>query len=202
MTIIATLDCDDHLLLAADSQVTDSSGYKLTKQKLDSIDSQRVAWGFAGNESVGYQFGDWLRAWNWPSDATWKAVIDASIEEVSRLNGRQRQLCKLAGIEAGDNNLADVLIAGIIGGRLDAFVLSSHAEQPISVRRDPGSLTVIGTGAPYAIAAYEAIKMIKPKAKPDAKTLRAVLEVSAKVAPLCGLPIRVLRMDASGIIET
>jgi hypothetical protein len=198
MSIIAALDAGDCLYLASDSMVTEESGVRLTRQKLDMLPGRPIAWGFSGDEGIGYQFRDWFKAWPFPSDATWSHVADAAIEELSRLNGRKRALGKLAGVETTDSDLADVLIAGYIAGVPDIYELTDRGSAS-SVKHSV--LAAIGSGHAHATIAYLTLRGTRKELKLDQQLLGFAVGMAAQIAPQCGPPVRMLRLTPEGVEE-
>jgi hypothetical protein len=198
MTIIAALDAGDHLLLASDSMMTEATGIRITRQKLDILPNLPFAWGFSGDAGIGNQFRDWLMSWTWPADATWRGVADAAIEELSRLNGRKRNLNELAGVDTTDDDLATVLMAGYVGGVPDIFELTNRGAAA-SVKN--AVLAAIGSGETHARVAYHTLKIASPALERNQDLLRFVVGITAGMAPMCGMPIRMLRIDQEHVEE-
>jgi hypothetical protein len=89
-TIIAAMACTEYLLLAADSAVTLDDGFRSNTSKLDTLADKQLAWGYAGAEEIGIEFGDWLKAYRWTKRSEWQAFRDDAADELARLNGRKR----------------------------------------------------------------------------------------------------------------
>jgi hypothetical protein len=196
MSVIAALDCGEYLALAADGMVTDNGGIRMTAQKLHTLPDRPFAWGFSGSEGTGFKFRDWLRAWQWPEDATWTTVGDAAIEELSRLNGRNRRMSRLAGVDAADDDLANVLMAGYIGGVPDILELTDRGAA-VSVKE--GVFGAIGAGHPHAALIYYTTRALKMP--PSDQLLGLVMSLAAHHAPQCGPPIRILKIDPTSVTE-
>jgi hypothetical protein len=79
MTLVAALPGDGFILLASDSQITETGGIKHTRPKLDQREDAPIAWGFAGDEGLALVFGQWL-----------KDLPASDLENPAALNGRVR----------------------------------------------------------------------------------------------------------------
>jgi hypothetical protein len=196
VSLIAALNCHDHLLLAADSLITESNGVRMTCQKLDFMTDRAMAWGFAGSEGIGLAFGKWLKSWEWPSDATWDVVSDRAAEELSRLNGRRRELAQIAGVAATEDDLVTVLVAGYLAGAPDIVEISDKGAA-VSVMHN--EFAAVGSGQAHAMMVNFTATAARMKFKEPKYRLAFIVEVAATHAPLCAPPVRVLRITATGV---
>jgi ATP-dependent protease HslVU (ClpYQ) peptidase subunit len=200
MTVIAALDCGDCLYLASDSQVTDVTGLKTTVQKLSHLSDQPLAWGFAGDEGIGRKFSEWMADCRWSIGTAWESLADAAIAELSRLNGRKRELGHLARVEPRDEDFANVLIAGCVNGVLDIWELTDRGGVA-SVKHN--GFCAIGSGSGPATIAYITVMRAMSKKPPqrDEQLIAFIVELAAQTATNCGLPIRVLRITRDAVTQ-
>lgn len=197
MTVIAALDCNDHVLMAADSMVTEAGGIRRTTPKMAYREDKPLVWGWSGDEGIGRDFDRWMTTYQWSESASWQDVADAAIAELSRLNGKKRQMAEIAHVKVEDNDLTVALLAGVVGGVLDIWELTDRGGAA-SVRH--AGMAAIGSGHPHAAIAYFTLKHAqRDHFKLTPSTLGFIVEVAARMAPMCGLPIRMLRVDANGV---
>ena len=197
MTLIAALDCGDHLLFATDSMVTESAGLTFAMRKTNVHREARIAWGFAGDEGIGRRFNTWMNEYPIGEGATWQSVSDAAIEELSRLNGRKRELGQLAKIESKDEDLTTVLMAGEIGGALDVWELSDRGAAASVRHRE---FFAIGSGYPHAAMVFTTLRRAG-NSESSSKLLGFVMALACEFAPMCGQPIRMLKITPESITE-
>ena len=81
MTVIAAMDCDDHLLMGADTLATEELGTRANTSKLCVLPDRPVVFSFAGSVDIGFGFRDWVNAYEWPECPTWARFTDLAIYE-------------------------------------------------------------------------------------------------------------------------
>jgi hypothetical protein len=193
MTIIAAMDCEEYVLLASDSEVTEAGGIKVSKEKIYFLSDRPIAWGTAGDEGIGLRFNEWIQTYRWTASTTWAEFVDGGAAELSRLNGRKRELAELARVKIEDNDLATALIAGCIGGSLDVWELTDRGGAS-SVKHNVFS--AIGSGQPHALVVFFTLRnAFKAKFQPNAMMMGFILELVSHLAPMCGLPVKLLRVS-------
>lgn len=197
MTIIAAIfESDDSILVSADSQVTESPSMlrSLTALKLQSHNTAPLAWGAAGDYSLGVRFSEWLREYEFPPKDRDKLRDDLS-KKLAELNGKQRKIIKLSGVEVKEENLCDALIATW----LDGPVIFDAENNGIAtfVSREQG-FKAIGSGSYHFSLVYTAFQIIKPPAS-VAVLFHLAMRVAANKAQQCAEPIHVWRITKDGI---
>lgn len=197
MTVIAAMDCGDYLLMGSDSLVTEETGIRVVRQKLCISTHGQVACGFAGSEGMGNQFQDWFLSYQFPPGMTWPEFGDVAIRELSRLNGKRRELALLARYEVKPDDLSSVLVAGSLGGVLDIWDLGDNGAAFSAKHR---GFSAIGSGFPHAFVAHAVLTKAAHQS-PDTNTMSVVMAIAAQTAPLCGMPIRLLRLTHEAVIE-
>jgi hypothetical protein len=158
MTLIAALDCGDHLLIGADSLITDTAGVRQVGQKMCSLGDRPLAWGFAGDEGIGMEFDRWVQSYALSSDTSWHAFADAAIRELGRLNGQRRERAELARVKLESQDLTSVLMVGCVGGVLDVWELGDTGATA-SVKHH--GFAAIGSGQAHATIAHHTVRLAK-----------------------------------------
>jgi ATP-dependent protease HslVU (ClpYQ) peptidase subunit len=189
VTVVAVMDCGDSLLMASDSLVTDP-GVRTTSEKLWILSDASLVMGFSGAEGVGLQFLSWLESRQWK---TWQGFADEASERLVELNrallvkaSRVEQLPRVSGTSA--------LVAGSVGGVLDAWELTEYGEAvPVRRRRFAG----IGSGWRLAFVAYKALLHAGFEAG-TLETMVGAMIVAAAHAEMCEGPVQLVRVTADG----
>ncbi len=195
MTIVAAFREDsDSVLIAADSLVTEDNGIRSgSYNKLQHHSSAPLAWGAAGNTTISVmQFGEWMQRYPWPPK-DWATARLEIAEHLSRLNGEQRRLCTLAGVEAKAGDLGHILVVAHFGS-MEIFEVDGFGV--LSIIPPEQSFHAIGSGAPHAIIAQRALEHAA-KANPYTK-LHILMAVAADCAPSCAPPIHIGKVTAAG----
>jgi ATP-dependent protease HslVU (ClpYQ) peptidase subunit len=196
MTIVAALREDSNsVLIAADSLITENDGIRSgSYDKLQHHASAPVAWGAAGNTTISMmQFGEWMHRFSWPPK-DWPTARVKIAEHLSRLNGKQRKLCTLAGVEAKPGDLGHILVVAHFGGCIEIFEVDGFGV--VSIIPQEQEFHAIGSGAPHAIIAQRAMNYSK-SASPYTK-LRVLMSVAAECAPSCAPPVHIGKVTATG----
>lgn len=197
MTIIAVMNVDDETLLMASDRLVTEEDLQRQAGKLAVLSDQRIVAGFSGDEGVGFQFRRWLMDHEWPEDCSWQEFADVAGQQLSRLNGQRRSRARLAKVESRDDKdiTASVLLAGSVGGVLDAWELTYTGG--ISPIREIG-FAGIGSGWPHAYVAYRTLTDYGNLGH-EAKTLAVIMEVACRSSPMCEGPIEMLRITKGEI---
>ncbi len=127
MSIIAAVwESETSILLATESGPTEILGGLRTAYlpKLQQHDTAPLAWGATGN--LARYLGGWLKEYQWPP-RHWNAFERAVESRVAELNGRRRELAKIAGVEVREQELSAVLVAGWIENEGEIFEVDDRA---------------------------------------------------------------------------
>lgn len=196
MTIVAAYREDSgSVLIAADSLITEDNDVRsLSNDKIQHHATAPLAWGAAGNTTISMmQFGEWMHQLAWPP-VDWPTTRTAIAEHLSRLNGEQRRLCTLAGVEAKSGDLGHILVVGNFGGSMEIFTVDGLGV--VSIIPQEQEFAAIGSGSPHAIIAQRALGYAS-SATAYTK-LRILMSVAADCAPTCAPPVHIGRLTANG----
>lgn len=198
MTIIAALwESENSILLASDSEIveTPSMVRSSTDRKLQSHPAAPLAWGTSGDGGLGIDgFGKWLGQYAWPPP-DWDTFKDQVATKIAELNGKQRQIMKLAGVQAEESNLCSALVVGWLDG--PAIIEIDDRGIATYIHRDFG-FQAIGSGGVHAKLIDLAYRYVKPNLT-EIKRLVLIMQLAISRAAFCGLPVRCWRITASGI---
>lgn len=187
MTLIAAMKGHGCLFLAADSHVLDD-GFSMTVQKLEFLDDPPLAWGFAGDEGVGRAFGRRLRALGSRLPRDWELLRDGAADELSRLNGRRKELAQQA--RAGHQPpLATVLLAGYLSGVPNVLELDASGGWYFIEEHE---FKAIGDGRTHARVVFATLTRGHAELPRDAALMTEIMEMAATFAEGCAPPIRLL----------
>jgi hypothetical protein len=178
--------------MASDSWAGDPTTdfYEERIEKIWSVHA--LAWGFAGDESLGQKFSHWFQGTTSPR--SWAALGDAVKFQVNRLNKSAREDAKNAGVtaELGWSALLQVVIAGYVEGQQQ--ILETDFDGKAAVSSLPFSF--LGSGRRYADVAYKAIEAYAGGFPMNQQALEIVMDTSIKWdRHNCGPPVRVVRID-------
>lgn len=196
MTIVVGMrESDEAMLLAADSEATDEFGLKHPHVKLHQVEGHSLAWGSAGNPTIGdYEFVKWVKQYDWKGKS-WDDASKAAQEELARLNGEQRRLTELSRTPMQTTFLCDIIIGGWLNGP-NMFALSSDG-RITPIWESQSEFRAVGTGAPYAIASYNTLKLGRVEGPEN--ILRMMLIGTIMFAPNCGPPAEAWRIRQDGV---
>ena len=197
MTVITALrEGDDSVLIACDSGAHESAGgIRITiPQKLQRQPQGALAWATAGDTSVGDDFTAWLKKYPWPA-ASWQAFKADAIAELARLNGAQREMIRLSGLEPDEFGVAVGLVVGWTGG--EPNILELAADGKVTSYLEDG-FKAIGSGESHALIAHITLK---PFTIDPVERLRYVTQTAATLAQKCDLPVHVWRVTQVGVEE-
>jgi ATP-dependent protease HslVU (ClpYQ) peptidase subunit len=187
MTLLACIRTPNSLIVGADSAAMDlQTAVSYTVEKLYRIGQKNVVWGFAGDDSVGYEFKSWADSKK-SAVINWDAVREEATQKLAELNGRNRALASIAHAQ-NDAKVAEVLIAGYLGTPRILVIRndgsSTFCEEDLSV--------FLGSGTGHARIVWEALCRAGHDANAD--TLQITLETVADSLAGCGRPIRLLEI--------
>jgi hypothetical protein len=198
VTLIAALRTAECVLLAADSE-THNQAVRVSVRKLGMLDQRPIAWGFAGDESIGLDFGAWLKERDWTESEDWESFREAAARALAALNGRRRTLAELSKATLAPESFTDVLIAGYIQAQSGILELDSDGGSSLRSMLD---LVAIGSGKNHAIIVLQTLKALNGLRQFNAaQLLRMIMGIAATTAPECGPPIRFLRITTTGVEE-
>jgi hypothetical protein len=201
VTVVAAFHCADHLLVAADSEVT-GEGFRITGRKLDFLPAPPLAWGFSGAEDVGVAFRRWLQTRSWTDAPSWAAFQTEAVEVLTTLNGNKRRSMRRAGAPRTlPNALAAVLIAGYLGREPEILEIDGEGRVTPSITQGR-SIGAIGTGAFHTWVAYQTLQHFSRDGLPlTERPVYNFMQFVAGIAPLCNPPIRLLKVTPSGVVD-
>ena len=190
------MECDDYLLLAGDSQAS-SGTLKVPVRKLDFMQTPPLAWGFAGDESIGLDFAHWLRQRQWRDSDDWESFRQEAAIALAKLNGRRRELAELSKTTVGDDQLTDVLLAGFVGAQPGILQMESNGG---SYLRRMHAFAAIGDGSTHAHLVRGTLEHLGALQQFDSiKLIGFVTNLAAHYAPRSNPPVRVLRVQKDGV---
>ena len=197
MTVITALRSDGCIFMCADSQVTEVKAdveLKIRQQKLDFPNSKPIAWGFVGADEIGSSMSQWMRNLDWRSLHDLQTFREAFATEVSTRNGDRRRRMKLAGMEVGPEDTSDFVIVGFWNDEPFIFRIENDGSLEVD---EHDSLTTIGSGWVHAKVSFETSRFYRMSGVkiPDDRLIKVTTEIAASMAPLCGLPVRLLRIS-------
>lgn len=197
MSVIAAMwEGDSSILLAADSALTEPA-YAVRSRypvKLRKHETAPIAWGVAGNPTLGYRFSEWLKQYHWPPDDEFSFEDDCATG-FAQVCGKQRAVIKLSGAKPEPDDFADVLIAAW----LKRPILFQVNERGViyAVEREM-EFHALGSGGLHAKVAYSVIKTATVQGSLAAK-LHLVLSHASTIAIGCSPPVHVWRVQRDGI---
>jgi ATP-dependent protease HslVU (ClpYQ) peptidase subunit len=193
--IVAMRENDDSVLIAADGESMESSLLRMkNNSKLGKHPAGLIAWGTSGNSAIGEVFSAWLQSYTWPPK-DWFTFKEQAIEELSRLNGRQRELTKLSGAEVKDDYLCSCLLVGLIDS-------AGIYELDIVGRASPYwevGFQAIGSGRLHAGVAYRTLCNVSGPT--HLQKLIIIMQVVTQTAPGCGPPYTIWRITKDNITD-
>ena len=202
MTIIAAMrEKKGTWILGADSLVTEET-IRRWEPKMHTRRKPLLAWGFSGCETVGVPFGRWLQTTaDWDGDETWPSFTHKVSMSLSMFNGERRKRARLAGlrrVEKRSDIAASVLMIGSVGGSIDCWELTDNG----GVCPGGGSEGIWGIGSGWHVVKAGYLTAVQHGAKKnDASTFARALAYAAKVVPMCGPPIHIVRLSNEGIVK-
>lgn len=192
--VVAMKESDDAILIASDSEVTNEGNLKSSMRKLMKVREKSVVWASSGNPDIGIdEFGRWIRQYQWEG-TTWDTFISDAADELSRLNGKQRERTKLAGIEVNEEkHLSNLVIVGWLD-RPEIFTISSDGTK--FSFWESGGFIAAGTGGPPAFSMFNVLLHTNKFVR--TKIMRLIMEVVVSTAPNCGPPVECWRVTKKG----
>jgi hypothetical protein len=198
LTLIAALrESDTGVLIAADSGESETPGdlHSLQLYKLRQHPRAPLAWGAAGSGQIGHvEFTRWLEGIE-RLPATWDRFQDRAAERLAQLNGRRRELARLACAPGAEGDTATVLIVGWLD-RPEIVELDDSGGA--TAYWDRGFMA-IGSGKPHALIAYRTLSLVPDAQLPPLQRLRWIMDVAAGMVRDCAPPVHVWRITRDGI---
>jgi 20S proteasome alpha/beta subunit len=195
MTIIAAINSDDCLILAADSGVTHSSGYRTLRAKMDALATLPIAWGYAGDEEGGEDFGRWMKAtFLQQLPASWGELKDQAASVVASINGRRRARLAAARVTENSEDTTSVLLAGYVGGVREIVEIDDRGN---GLFVGSSGFVAMGSGGLHALIIHGITHELQPAMTAE-DLVRFTMRKAIPIALHCALPARFLRIDPSG----
>lgn len=197
MTILAAVNCGDHLLIASDSMAYDQkAALKYDEVKLWPVEGMAIVFGCAGSTPMGDDFRRWLHAANKTEFSDWQALKGKATEFLTHLNGQQRQLAAIA----RSSEVPDVsaLLAGYIDGEPQILLIEPTGLSSLARENE-----IVFDGQPHArsaaTAAHRALQRERGEAfSHDAESLRRIMEIVTEVSLGTAPPIQMWRVNPGG----
>jgi len=198
MTILAFALADDHVLIAADIAMIQSSltdppqGYPpasvVTLHKLRRVGEAPLAWALTGDASEIRRFGQWVKT----AELTdWDQFAEAAGVEMRRLNELALQRGHQARKKKADVIQSSVLMCGYLGDRLDAVILEPDGN-PLVASSISASHGAVGIFGPMFGTAWEAARALVPDAAlADPGTMSRFMDALCASIPGLGAPVDV-----------
>jgi len=196
VTIIATLrESDTSILIAADSGgVEEPPGIRIQFPiKLRKHTTAPLAWGYTGNPTIGDDFTDWLRDYEWPP-TSWRTFRDDAIRYLATLNGKQRELVELSRAKPGEGDTAQILLAGW----LDRPEILELNDRGLATSYSDDQFQAVGAGKPVALIAYWVLEGVIPS---PLEKMKLIMAVASQMTPKCDPPVNIWRVTAEGITD-
>lgn len=204
VTVICALRDGENLFLAADSSLSGLPVKTLSSGKIETFSraDARLAWACSGDETIGDLFSDKL-----------KGMIDQNAETIrdmdalgrvgtailSDLNGVARAAKqRIAWSLNPENDFAQVLIAAYIAQQPEIIELGWEGDRTYHLRAGR-NFTTIGGGRYHAAMAYEVLRERNLLPQLGQAAIKQVVELVARYAPNCKLPVKVVRVTPSAI---
>lgn len=198
MTLIAAIMDGETVLLGADGE-THNQHVRMQVRKLDVLQERPIAWGFSGNESIGLDFGNWLRSRQWSESEDWEGFRHDATEVLGQLNERRRKSAETAGTNVSEEALTDVLIAGFL--RSQPGILELESDGGNSLRRML-ELAAIGSGKNHAIIVLNTLGILGIIGSMSRlQLLQSIFRVAIRTARDCGPPVRILSITPERVTE-
>ncbi len=199
LCIAAMRESSDSILIAADSQQIETNGIRSsTDKKLQWHPSLPLAWGASDNSSIGARFSEWTKQHDLSPSDNWITVQYKLAECLSRLNGNQRGLSKLAGVDQlPPEALSSVLVVGFLGTVSSIFEVDGMGMLTDYSQRD---FHAIGTGHLYAHVAYKTLTLIPSSANTEEK-LKTIVGITADMSPAFAPPVYLGRVTPTGFMS-
>lgn len=196
MTVIFAMRAsEDALLIGADTRVIDDTTLKLQVHKLRRIPDMPVAWACGGNVDLGDKFSAWLEGYSWPPPS-WEIIDKAIQEKVADLNGEQRRLINLSGVEWKETFGLSCLIVMWVNRSPYIEEYNDNGQKASWINYGFGA---VGDGKGVAIVAYRTLEAFSDLNPLD--RFCHILNTTADLDPKCGRPVDAWRVTQDGIDE-
>lgn len=195
MTVVLSVRCSDGLVIASDSQVTDSArGMSYPAQKLHAL-GDRAAWGGSGARSVLGDLEDIFEdsaAAILESDDVGRALQERTLPVLK--HHYEHFITDVPGEETAGTPSADVLAAGYAGA--DPFIIEVNPNAMVSHYEDVG-FHAVGSGAAMAQQAGALLShfdMSERQVRFGVVGALRVLDALSRTSPSVGLPFDICRI--------
>ena len=195
--ILAGRECDDSILVGADSlQIDATSNRKTIIKKLYELKNYRIVWGYSGCSELAYKFERRLKEPD-PAICSWDTFEKDIREIIVDINAEQRYYVKRSGANWNSNLGLSCLFAGWLGG--EPHMITIEDDSTIGDYL-PQGIGGIGSGYPPAMAAYEALEEIKDISV--GKRFYIALKTAINIERLyCGLPLVIWRITPEKVLD-
>ena len=126
MTLVSAMEVDGGFLISGDTMVTEEL-LRTRASKLHQHKSLPIAWGCAGEMSLGEEFSNWLASFD-PPELTWDVLRDEGRDIVTKLRRQQRSYMRQAEVRPSKEDNVDVLVAGYINRVPNVLILYGTGE--------------------------------------------------------------------------
>lgn len=193
LTVIAAMIFSDHIRVASDSTAS-SEEYDKHIEKLEVIEGHRLAFGMCGNSTVISRFTKWFKDYCANNaDLSWDVLEEQTWGSLVKINGKQREMMALAGVEAKGDDLADVLIAGYLKGKPKIIRIDHNGNI------DDGELEVAAIGSGESVFSVGYVTLRRSGVSVDEKHFDICSVVAAQMGKNCGLPIQRAKITPDGV---
>jgi hypothetical protein len=203
MTIVMVMAEATKIWIGADVQLSEPDiELQSTIGKLQKHPTAPVAWGTSGNPALGIdQFSPWLKSYPWPPTSI-NQFRDDVAAQVARINGKQREHCKLAGIELPLNKESDELFSLLLAAWLDDAPLVIWIDYR-GVQSAVSSLPfeAIGAGRAHAKIINTTLNQLVNKNlfHTSFERFRFTLTLASQIALSCSTPVMIWEVSKKGV---
>jgi hypothetical protein len=191
MMLVGAMNVGDLVVVATDAVARgrDSGRLSLVSDRIGGLRRHAalsgVLWACAGGRVVGSNFNAWFEARTFDD---WSDLLVAAGHIVASLNSAARRIGGRAGTT---REVVEVLFAGHLGS--DALVAAVEANGIVK-RSRPGDAMFVGSGALYAMTAWEAIKVAQGEFFEPEQCIRDAVDATIAAVPLLSGPAQLVEI--------